>query len=162
MAVFPPAAAREDLLGRLPAGARFARPSKWHITLAFLGQVEDFRTAEVAEALAAAPRPPAFRLRLAGAGRFGAVIWTGVGGDVQALGELRESVRVALDGAGFTIDTRPFRPHLTVSYRTERGLSAALEGYAGPEWPVTGIALVESLLGNYHTLHEWPLPPGGQ
>jgi 2'-5' RNA ligase len=96
-------------------------------------------------------------LRLDGGGRFGSVAWAGLAGDLKALHDLRESVRETLDGAGFPIDPRPFRPHLTISYRTERGLLPALEGYAGPEWPVTDFALVESLLGNYHTLHTWQL-----
>ncbi|GAA4596459.1 hypothetical protein GCM10023107_37710 [Actinoplanes octamycinicus] len=202
MAVFPPAAAREDLYRSLPGGARLTRTSKWHVTLAFLGEVETARTppvasakdarpasptkgdmstapettssdnsatsaasrnddsplSSVAEALATVVPPARFQLRLAGGGRFGPVAWAGLAGDVQSLATLRESVRVALDGAGFAIDPRPFRPHLTVSYRQDRALLAALDGYAGPPWPVTGFALVESTLGNYFTRHEWPLP----
>jgi 2'-5' RNA ligase len=204
VAVFPPSAAREDLLHALPPGGRFTRPAKWHLTLAFLGELnappppagpaptagsdsarttaKNLRTGAadsmrlaagdsmriaagdsiqaVAEALAVVPRLPSFCLRLVGGGRFGQVTWAGVAGDLEALGELRESVRVALDGAGFPIDPRPFRPHLTVSYRQERGLLTTLARYAGPSWPVTGFALVESSLGNYHTRHEWPLATG--
>ncbi|GIF05362.1 RNA 2',3'-cyclic phosphodiesterase [Actinoplanes siamensis] len=158
MAVFPPAAAREDLLRRLPSGARFTRPAKWHITLAFLGDVPDFRVPELADALTTVPPPPSFPLQLTGAGRFGSAVWVGLGGALPALAALRESVRAALEGAGFGIDSRPFRPHLTISYRSGRGLLPAIGGYAGPEWPVTGFALVESLLGNYHTRQEWSLP----
>ncbi len=157
MAVYPPVAAREDLLRRLPSGARLTRPSKWHVTLAFLGEIPG-RTQEVADTLATVPPHAPFRLRLTGGGRFGSVAWAGLTGDRPALTALRESVRATLDNAGFEIDPRPFRPHLTVSYRSEAGVLRALEGYAGPEWAVTDFALVESRLGNYHTLHEWPLP----
>ncbi|BCJ43975.1 RNA 2',3'-cyclic phosphodiesterase [Actinoplanes ianthinogenes] len=163
MAVFPPSAAREDLRRTLPAEGRFTRPSKWHVTLAFLGEVDDGAMPLVAEALApAGPATAAFALRLAGGGRFGPVAWAGLAGDLTALGALRESVRVALDGAGFAIDPRPFRPHLTVSYHQDRRLLAALEGYAGPSWPVRDFALVESVLGNYHVRHEWPLTAGSR
>ncbi|GAA2892234.1 RNA 2',3'-cyclic phosphodiesterase [Actinoplanes cyaneus] len=157
MAVYPPVAAREDLLRRLPSGARLTRPAKWHVTLAFLGELSR-GTDEVADTLATVPAPPAFPLRLSGGGRFGSVVWAGLTGNRKALTSLRESVRLALDNAGFPIDPRPFRPHLTVSYRAEPGVLPALESYTGPSWPVTSFALVESVLGNYHTLHEWPLP----
>ncbi|MFI1995838.1 RNA 2',3'-cyclic phosphodiesterase [Actinoplanes sp. NPDC020271] len=157
MAVSPPAAAREDLLCRLPSRARLTRPAKWHVTLAFLGELSR-STDEVAAALADVPAPPAFSLRMSGGGRFGSVVWAGLAGNRQALTSLRESVRLALDNAGFTIDARPFRPHLTVSYRMAPEVLDALESYTGPPWTVTSFALVESLLGNYHTLHEWSLP----
>ncbi|BCY05251.1 RNA 2',3'-cyclic phosphodiesterase [Actinoplanes sp. L3-i22] len=156
MAAFPSEAAREDLLRHLPAGARFARPGKWHVTLAFLGDVPD-GTREVADALATVPPAAPFPLRLTGGGRFGEVTWAGLSGDRAALTALRESIRTVLDDAGFPIDARPFRPHLTVSYRAEPALLPALAGYRGPEWSVTAFALVESLLGNYHTRQEWAL-----
>jgi 2'-5' RNA ligase len=159
VAVFPPEAAREDLLRHLPSGTRFTRPSKWHLTLAFLGDVAG-NTQEVADALEAVPRAAAFPLRLAGGGRFGAVTWAGLSGDREALTALRESITTVLADAGFPIDARPFRPHLTVSYRAEPSLLPALEGYRGPEWPVTAFVLVESVLGNYHTLREWALSSG--
>ncbi|WIM96862.1 RNA 2',3'-cyclic phosphodiesterase [Actinoplanes oblitus] len=159
VAVFPPPAVREDLRRVLPADGRFTRPSKWHVTLAFLGEVDDARLPSVTDALATVPAPAAFSLRLTGGGRFGPVAWAGLAGDLRKLGALRESVRVALDDAGFTIDPRPFRPHLTVSYHQDRGLLTALAGYAGPTWPVTDFALVESALGNYHVRQEWALPP---
>jgi len=158
VAVFPPEAAREDLRRRLPPGARFARPSKWHVTLAFLGEVDDFRVPDAADALATLPAPRPFRLRLTGCGRFGSVVWTGVRGDLGRLTELRESVRLALATAGFPIDPRPFRPHLTLSYRPEPTLLPALDGYTGPDWPIPGFALVQSLQGNYETLQTWPTP----
>ncbi|GIF15193.1 RNA 2',3'-cyclic phosphodiesterase [Actinoplanes teichomyceticus] len=158
MAVFPPSTAREDLRRRLPPGAHLTRPEKWHVTLAFLGEVDDHRTPEVVDALATVSGPPPFRLRLDGGGRFGSVMWVGLAGALTALDELREAIRAALDGAGFPIDRRPFRPHLTISYRMDRRLLRALEGYAGMDWPVSGFALMESEHGHYRTVQEWPLP----
>ncbi|AEV81443.1 2'-5' RNA ligase [Actinoplanes sp. SE50] len=157
VAVFPPPPARDDLLRRLPPDARYTRPSKWHVTLAFLGDVEDHRVPDVAAALTTVPPRPAFSLHAAGGGRFGPVIWAGLAGDVRPLADLRESVRDALAAAGFAIDPRPFRPHLTISYRSAPGLLAALTGYAGPAWQVSELALVESRLGNYHCLQWFPV-----
>nr|WP_232344241.1 2'-5' RNA ligase family protein [Actinoplanes awajinensis] len=108
--------------------------------------------------LEAVPRPPSFRLRLTGGGRFGSVGWAGLGGDLQALRTLRESIRVALTDAGLPIDPRPFQPHLTVTYRAATDLLPTLADYVGPDWPVTDFTLVESTHGEYHPRHTWPLP----
>lgn len=122
------------------------RAEKWHVTLVFLGDVPDH--AAVVDSLSALSRPAPFRLRLSGAGRFGSVLWAGLAGDLPALHDFRETVRSALPPS----DPRPFRPHLTVSYRFDRRLAAALEGYAGPTWTVDEFSLVSSLDGEYHRL----------
>ncbi|GIE81155.1 hypothetical protein Aph02nite_71050 [Actinoplanes philippinensis] len=107
----------------------------------------------VAAALADVPPPGPITLRLAGAGRFGSVIWAGVHGELERLGSFREDVRRALADAGLPIDARPFRPHLTISYRYDRRLATLLDGYSGPSWPVTEFALVDSVGGDY--LRAW-------
>jgi 2'-5' RNA ligase len=120
--------------------------------------VPDEDTVLVSRALTAVPPPGPMSLRLAGTGRFGPVIWAGLCGDVEALEAFRGDIRVALEGAGFPIDERPFRPHLTISYRYDRSLATILADYTGPPWPVREIALVESADGDYRTVWEHPLP----
>jgi 2'-5' RNA ligase len=156
VAVFPAEDARLHLKRHLPAVGRLTRPEKWHITLAFLGEVPDEGTDHAAGVLDDVPLPGPITLRLAGGGRFGTVLWAGLAGDVEPLEAFREDVRSALVGAGFAVDGRPFRPHLTVSYRFDRGVQQALAGYAGPSWPVTEFALVQSTAGEYHRLRAWP------
>ncbi|MEV4419847.1 RNA 2',3'-cyclic phosphodiesterase [Patulibacter sp. NPDC049589] len=157
VAVFPTEDARFDLQRRLPAGSRPTRPEKWHVTLAFLGEVPDERTADVAHALSTVPPPGPITLRLAGGGRFGSVLWAGLAGDLEVLAAFRARIGSALASAGFPIDGRPFRPHLTVSYRFDPGIQQALTDYAGPSWPVTELALVRSAAGEYHRLQGWPV-----
>ena len=159
MAVFPGEDARLDLKRRLPAGSRSTRPEKWHLTLAFLGEVPEERTGDAAHVLSSVPRPGPITLRLAGGGRFGSVLWAGLAGDVAALAAFREDVGSALAAAGFPIDGRPFRPHLTVSYRYDRRIVEALTDYAGPSWPVDEFTLVRSAGGEYHRLQGWPIGP---
>ncbi|MEV0896641.1 RNA 2',3'-cyclic phosphodiesterase [Actinoplanes sp. NPDC049802] len=146
VAVFPSEEARDHLRRRLPAQAA-RRPDKWHVTLAFLGDVPE---APVVETLSAVPAPGPLTLRVAGSGRFGSVVWAGLVGDLEPLLAFREHVRVALAGAGFPIDGRPFQPHLTISYRFDRRVSAALADYAGPSWQVSEFSLVGSVDGEYH------------
>ncbi|MCW2612973.1 MAG: 2-5 ligase [Cryptosporangiaceae bacterium] len=163
-AVYPSEAARTDLaatLSRRSLAGRSVRPAQWHLTLAFLDGVPDGRLPEVRAAVAqAAAEVPAFTLRLVGAGAFGSVVWVGAGGDTEPLGRLAEELRGRLAGAGFAIDPRPFRAHLTVArgVHTRRpevaaGL-AALANHDGPPWTVRQVVLVRSTLGPGGARHE--------
>ena len=96
-------------------------------------------------------------MRLVGGGRFGTAAWAGVAGDLDELSRLQSAVKSDLSEAGFLSDPRPYQPHLTVSYRGDRAVRAALADYAGPPWTVTEFALVESRGGDYETLRAWPV-----
>jgi 2'-5' RNA ligase len=81
VAVFPPEEARADLRRHLTAGPRAAgqaaRPvrltpvERWHVTLAFLGEVDAARLPEIERAIAAVPPRASIALRIAGGGSFG-------------------------------------------------------------------------------------------
>ena len=157
MAVFPPPDTVRSLGGVLPASARLTRPEKWHVTLVFLGEVDDWRLDGVAEILAGVAPPGRFALRLAGGGRFGEVAWAGLGGDLDRLGALRGELRTALAAGGFRSDERPFTPHLTVSYHGDGATRRALAGFSGEPWEVAEFALVRSRDGEYEPLRAWPL-----
>jgi 2'-5' RNA ligase len=158
------AAARELRIGRR------ARPDRWHVTVAFLGEVDDGRLPEVRTAVArAAARARAGRLRIAGGGRFGdAILWAGLAGDIDALRDLSASVHVEV---GIDGDGRPYRPHLTLARRgsadTPADLHAdiaALDCYRGPDWPLDEVRLLRSRFGEpgeheeYEQLDSWRLP----
>jgi 2'-5' RNA ligase len=177
VAVDPPAEARAHLdraLGPLRGAAgepRWIPPERWHVTLLFLGavpaeSVAGLRAAVGEVAAGAAP----IALRIAGGGWFGAgrrpqVFWAGLDGDVRPLTDLADRLRGAALGLGFVVPDRPFRAHLTVGrWRPRRPVDASLPGglagYRGPEWPVTGVALLESHPGHdprYEEVASWPL-----
>ena len=138
----------------LPADAVLTRPSKWHVTLVFLGEAPPD---EVSSVLSSLTPGGSFTLRLSGGGRFGTAAWAGVAGDLEALTSLQGRVRSALSDSGHLSDIRPYRPHLTVSYRGDRAIRAALAGYQGSSWTVTEFALVESRDGNYEQLRTWSI-----
>lgn len=151
---------------------RWIPPERWHLTLAFLGEVEDRRLPDLVKRLGrAASRHPVLRLRFAGGGRFGRqVLWAGVQGDVPALGRLAGSVTAAARRTGLDVDERPYRPHLTLA-RTRtpadlRPLLPALAAYDGPEWTAEQVQLVRSRLGpspTYEGLLRAPLgSPAGR
>ena len=132
---------------------RWAPRSQWHLTLAFLGAVDDADA--LTGSLAAAARAVApFPLRLGGAGTFPAprrasVLWVGVVEGQPELTDLATTVRDATAGLVDRADDRPYHPHLTVARAARpRPLAALVDalgpGPIGPAWTVTEIALVES------------------
>jgi RNA 2',3'-cyclic 3'-phosphodiesterase len=145
VAVRPPAAAVDDLRAVLPSGP--SAPERWHITLAFLGEVAD--PAALVPALAAVcGRHRPLELRLAGSGAFGhgGPVWVGVEGDLAPLSSLANDVAQACRDLGVDVERRPYRPHLTVG-RRGRPDPAELAAYAGPLWTATEVELVASRLG---------------
>ena len=137
-------------------GVRTSNPDQWHVTLAFLGEVESAEPLYDGLAAAASLHPP-FRLSLRGGGSFGPrATWAAVGGDVDALRALAGDVEAVCRDAGVHLEDRAYRPHLTVG-RVDRRL---LSSYDGPGWDVREIQLVHSVLGNraVHTvLRAFPL-----
>ena len=122
VALVPPARARAELAAavhELPPHPRlrWTRPEQWHLTLAFLAEVDDRTRGQLVERLGrVANRHPPPELSLAGGGRFGShVLWTRVDGDRAALRRLVEAVRAAARRCGLPSEQRPYRPHLTLA-----------------------------------------------
>lgn len=175
-AIYPPLVAVDEFaaavdrlrLGQAAAAGRsvgLTAPDRWHVTLAFLGDVPDDRAPEAAAAIAAGverwrsrgDEPP--RLRLAGAGRFGrgrfTVLWAGLAGDLPQLRQLAADVGQQLRQARLPFDDRrPFRPHLTFARPGGRlpepqvaADLAALAEFQGQLWQVEEVRLMRSRLG---------------
>nr|WP_255426494.1 RNA 2',3'-cyclic phosphodiesterase [Pseudonocardia sp. C8] len=179
VAVTPPQEVVDELRSATAAlrdgspALRWAVPEQWHLTLAFLGEVDDDARQDLVGRLArAAARHEPLTLSLAGAGRFGhRVLWTRVQGDVERLGRLAASVRAAARRARLAVEDRPYRPHLTLARaRGETDLRpavAALGGFDGRAWTARELHLVRSRLGagpdgraRHELLVSWPLGRG--
>jgi 2'-5' RNA ligase len=159
VAVVPPPAvstAIESLVESVRApghGLQWATRRQWHLTLQFLGPVDelDSLTESLTESLR---RAPTFDVRLGPSGAFpspgrGSVLWLGVSEGADELGALAGTVATATARLGFAADDRPFRPHLSLARspqaRDLRALIAALgDGPAGPQWTVDRVVLFES------------------
>ena len=93
----------------------FTRRENLHLTLAFIGETD--RLAEAKTAVKAAARGGPLRLEVGGPlGRFGDLWWAGVRGE-PGLEALAVAVQTALRDRGFSIERRPWRPHVTLVRR---------------------------------------------
>jgi 2'-5' RNA ligase len=165
VAVFPSPEAIEHLaatVAQLNLTRRVIPPDRWHITLAFLGDVPLDREGPTQEALRRVAVAVG-AVSVASGGRFGQVVWAGVGGDAERLTRLSRAVRRELRAVRVRPDDKRFRPHLTIA-RSAAGLSTEdmtkLTAYQGPSWPVKEVVLVRSELGphpEYHRLGAWPV-----
>jgi len=184
VAIAPPAAVLDELdawvepFRATRLDLRWTSLEAWHVTLAFLGQVDETGAARLLPRLErAAQRHRPVRLAFAGAGAFPGteranVLWSGISGDRGALTRLAESVSAGASRAGSPPPDRgrAFRPHLTLARcrmpADVTGLVAALDGYQGQLWAADRVHLVCSRLGStehprYTSLASWPLrtPP---
>jgi len=171
-------AATMPLRGDWPQLRWTDRPA-WHVTLAFLGEVDELAAARLGPGLEKAARlHPALALSVASSGAFpgpdrARVLWTGIAGDLDGLGTLATAVADGARHAGAPPpdDSRGFTPHLTLARcRAPADVSplvGALAGYSGLPWAATEIHLIRSLLGarpRYEVMGTWPLrgPPGAR
>jgi RNA 2',3'-cyclic 3'-phosphodiesterase len=151
---------------------RWTGRDAWHLTLAFLGEVDESVTTELAVRLErAARRHPCLSLSLAGAGAFpGAnrarVLWTGIRGDRRGLGLLAASAGAGAQRAGArpANSGRGYQPHLTLARcrmpADVVSLVGALAGFAGTPWVAKEIHLIHSRLSanpRYEVIGTWPL-----
>jgi RNA 2',3'-cyclic 3'-phosphodiesterase len=145
---------------------RWTPVEQWHLTMVFLGEVDEAALPDLRRRLArAAGRHSSEELCFRGAGTFGGasrarVLWVGVHGQRAELRALAGSVGAAVRRTGIDIEDRPYRPHLTVARSRARtgtdvrALVTDLEAYEGPAWTVESIALVRSHLGRGGARHE--------
>ncbi len=165
-ALWPDANATQSLhaLASGIAGQCGGRPTpveRMHLTLAFMGNVEPDRLAVLARVgaeVASASAP--FRLTLDRLGGFrdAEVAWLGASHLPGALEALVSGLRAALESAGFAVDKRRYRAHVTLARRCER---IARPGVVAPvAWDVAAITLTASALSadgpTYTQLWRWP------
>lgn len=136
------------------APGRYVDAPLYHLTLAFLGEVEAGAVPAVCAAMqTAASCVPPFALRLGGIGRFGTVLWRGVLAD-ESLKRLAASLRAALDSAGIAYDRKPFRPHITLAREVAWREGADAPPLPRAVMPVKRLTLYESLMRQGHLAYE--------
>ena len=142
------------------AGGRAVPPPQLHLTLEFLGRVADAELAPLAALAAAVPLPVDATLVLDRLDwwRRAALLVAVPSAPPSGLLALQATLREALSGRGFRVDSRPFRPHVTLVRKVAAAPGAV--GAARVAWPVRELALVESLPSpagsSYTPLARWP------
>lgn len=129
-------------LKRLDPAVAWTRPDKLHLTLRFLGELDDPLVPAVGDALSdAVGEMQPFDLELSHPGVFPdlrrpRVVWVGLKGELDRLNELRSAVEQAVEPFGYPAEKAAFRPHLTIGRvkgeRNIREMLARSELYVMP------------------------------
>jgi 2'-5' RNA ligase len=171
----------EARLKEARADVSWVKPENTHLTLKFLGGVEETRVPIVKRAIQEGLRGEApLVLSLAGLGVFPnprspRVIWVGVEGDTERMEKLQKRLEQALEEVGFPREARSFSPHMTLGrMRSRQGAAGLMElvgrlgEYRAGSIQAESIELMRSQLhpagAIYTILESFPLsaPPGVQ
>ena len=152
-------------LQRLGLKGSFPRPQALHLTLKFLGDVQERIIPRLEEALSessAGVEP--FSVQVGGLGVFPnqqrpRVVWVGVTVHPQLL-QLHRNLEKHLATLGFAPERRSFRPHLTlVRLKSRHGLEALTEFLATP---ASHSERVRSQVSAFHLFQSVLRPQGAE
>jgi RNA 2',3'-cyclic 3'-phosphodiesterase len=98
---------------------RWVRPPNLHLTVWFLGEVDEPRAGEIIEVLGEPFQTPAFTLRIGGVGTFPPsgpprALWLGVHDGASSLVAVHAELSARLGKIGLEPERRGYSPHLTV------------------------------------------------
>ncbi len=166
----------QEQLKTAGADVNWVEPQNLHLTLKFLGEIEESRVPELTAALSTSLQTPPFTFTLEGTGAFPRtehpkVLWAGINEGKEPLIELAREVEAACGRCEFPPEERPFSPHLTIGrVRSPKGLNRLVQKlqaieFQGGKTRVRVIILFQSVLSPhgpaYTPLAELPLKAGG-
>ncbi|MGI9611029.1 MAG: RNA 2',3'-cyclic phosphodiesterase [Acidimicrobiia bacterium] len=148
--------------GERPLPGSTPPPANWHITLRFLGKMDQVAYEVLLSKLDHADLGPAFPVSFGGFGAFprpskATVLWLGVENGSDALNDLAGTVEAAVVEAGFMPEERPFHPHLTLSrVRPPQDVRGLIESMATVplKQVVDAVTVFESHLGGGPAVYE--------
>lgn len=163
-ALWPDAGARAGLAAEAAAlrrdcGGRATAAGRLHLTLAFLGNVPVARLPEL-EALAALQDVRPFVLKLDRVGWWPRqrLVWAGTQSCPRELEALASALAGALRAGGFSVEHRPFMPHVTLLRDARRAPPRAAFGPL--VWHAAGFVLAQSEILDrgirYRVVARWP------
>ncbi len=156
-------------------GARWQNDSQLHLTLAFIGEIDESAARDLDWALSSI-RMPSFSLSISGTGLFGTPrapreLWLGVS-PKDAVTRLSHKVEMAARRVGIETEVRKFIPHVTVArLNRNRGAEAGIEAFLATHgviktepFAITEFALFSSQLSplgsRYQIEARYPLTSG--
>lgn len=143
-------------------GLDFVDPAQAHLTLKFLGDVEeadyDDVVAALTDAVADADVGP-FEVSFEGLGVFPSldyvsVVWLGVGDGSAELAALHEAIEEACVALGFDAEDRAFTPHVTLARMRDARGKALVTRLVEERHPEVGTARVEAVRLTESTLTD--------
>lgn len=138
-----------------PRQATPVKTERLHLTLHFLGEVDDQRIAELAAALSTGFTPFTLSLGQSRLWPHGIAVLEPLA-IPEPLTILHATLGRSLQRLGMATDARPYRAHVTMARRAAGAIAAA--GGPAIEWPVERYALMRSYPGQgggYTTLHTY-------
>jgi RNA 2',3'-cyclic 3'-phosphodiesterase len=158
-----------DRLREVEVPGKVAPPENWHITLRFLGSLDEVVYERFLGLMDTSDLGHSFRAGLGGLGAFprprsATVVWVDVDRGGDRLFELSAVCEEAAQGAGLAPEDRPFRPHLTLSrLRPGQDVTDLVSGSGGfgIQWRCDSVVVYRSHLGRggarYEPLETLPL-----
>jgi RNA 2',3'-cyclic 3'-phosphodiesterase len=154
----------------------WVHPQDLHITLAFLGNAPDDKMKAASERIEAAIKlKTPFEMKIDHLGFFGRrdaprIFWAGLE-ESQELRGVRQDVFSACLDSGFTLETRPFSPHITIArkWMGETPFSSetleAVNTFKNEQisFQAGRVVLYKTHLGKspkYEPIKQFPLAPG--
>src|SRR4030088_2472263 len=151
-----------SMLETVIPGARWVDPGNFHLTLRFIGEVDEGVAADIDDALGRL-RARRFTLQLAGTGVFGGerprALWGGVERQPELV-SLRDKIEQALIRIGLDPEPRKFAPHVTLARLRDPALDmlaeflAANAQFRAPPLPVEHFSLIASFLTKAGSIYE--------
>lgn len=155
-------AAAADRLSSVAIPGRPVPPRNWHVTLRFVGPIDDPTYDRWLWSLSQVHCPP-IRIRLKGMGAFprarkATVFWLDMEG--SGLDELAGAIEEATIAAGLPGEDRPFQAHLTLSrLRPPQDVRALIEATQPLDlvWKVDGFHVMAAVGSTYQIFDSFPL-----
>ena len=147
---------------------RAVPPDNWHLTVRFLGNLDQVAMERLIASLDEADLGQPFDIALGDLGAFprpakASVVWVALASGSERLAELNEIAEEASQAVGLAPEERPFAPHLTLSrIRPELDVRSALASYRRMpfQWTARDLVLFESRSGRggavYQALERFP------
>lgn len=160
-------AAVAEGLTEMDIPGRLTPVENWHITLRYLGAVDQLTYERFLGGLGEVGERGPFPLGLGSVGAFpnprrATVVWVGVDRGADALHDLAAICEEAAQGAGLAPEDRPFRPHLTLSrVRPPADVTALVGQPVSARWLVDRVIVYRTVSGRggvrYEPLESVPL-----
>lgn len=142
------------------------KPEKLHLTLKFLGDVDETQLRNLTESVTATARQFAeFKLKISQTGVFPAkrnaqILWLGVSNEQGILPEVNRILEDECERRGLTKEKRGFKAHLTIARLREPHQSLKLmekhlsENFRSDEFTISGVTIYESVLQKFGSIYS--------